>query len=83
MNITVQHKKKMEINYQKERNVFHVFPSRGFNLCLQTENSSLLLFKVAPSGLNIIKYFSFKHKLQLLVEGLNSGALAIIFQFIL
>ena len=60
---------------QKGKN--QVLPSKGFNLCLQVAFNSLLLLREAPSGLNIMKYFSFKHKLQLLVEGLNAGAVVV------
>ena len=69
------------MDYQKGKN--QLLPSKGFNLCLQVAYNSLLLLREAPSGLNIMKYFSFKHKLQLLVEGLNAGALAINFQVML
>ena len=53
--------------------------NRGFNLCLQVEKNSLLSLRVAPSGLNIIKYFSFRHRLHRLVEGLKLWLRVIIF----
>ena len=34
---------------------------------LQVENSSLLEFRVASSGINITQYFSFKHRLHIFV----------------
>ena len=36
---------------------------RNFLLCLHAETNSFRLFKVAIFGLQIIKYFSHKHKL--------------------
>ena len=44
---------------------------RGLVLCLQVEKNSLLSFSVDPSGLNIMKNFSLRHRLQRLVEGLK------------
>ena len=38
---------------------------RNFLLCLHADTNSLRLFKVAILGLQIIKYFSHKHKLHL------------------
>ena len=38
---------------------------RNFLLCLHADTNSLRLFKVAIFGLQIIKYFSHKHKLHL------------------
>jgi hypothetical protein len=38
---------------------------RTFLLCLYADTNSLRLFKVAILGLQIIKYFSHKHKLHL------------------
>ena len=56
---------------------------RNFLACLQEVTSSLGLFRVARSGLQIIKYFSHKHKLQRLEAGLKGAACFKIFQVIL
>ena len=44
----------------------NTFFNRNFLVCLQLDISSLLLFSVDIPGLQIIKYFSHKHKLHLL-----------------
>ena len=41
--------------------------NRNFLECLQLDILSFVLFSVAISGLQIIKYFSYKHKLHLLL----------------
>ena len=56
--------------------------SRILALCLQAENSSLLLLRVAPSGLNIIRYFSSRQSLQALEEGSYPRPLSRILQLI-
>ena len=45
-------------------------------MCLQPEKNSDLWLMFAPSLLNIIKYFSVRQSLQVLVTGLNAGAFA-------
>ena len=45
----------------------NTFFNRDFLECLQLDIRSLLLFSVNISGLQIIKYFSHKHKLHLLL----------------
>ena len=56
---------------------------RNLLACLQEVTSSLRLFRVARSGLQIIKYFSHRHKLQRLEAGLKGAACFKIFQVIL
>ena len=56
---------------------------RNLLACLQEVTSSLRLFRVARSGLQIIKYFSHRHKLQQLEAGLKGTACFKIFQVIL
>ena len=56
---------------------------RGFNLCLQVAKNSLLSFRVAPSGRNIMKYFSLRQRLHCLLVGLKLWPLDKIFQDIL
>ena len=56
---------------------------RNLLSCLQEVTSSLRLFKVARSGLQMIKYFSHKHKLQRFEAGLKGAACFKIFQVIL
>ena len=51
--------------------------------CLQEVTSSLRLFMVARSGLQMIKHFSHKHKLQRFEAGLKGAACFKIFQVIL
>ena len=51
--------------------------------CLQEVTSLLRLFKVASSGLQMIKYFSHKHKLQRFEAGSKGTACFKIFQVIL
>ena len=46
---------------------------RNLLACLQEVTSSLRLFRVARSGLQIIKYFSHRHKLQRLEVGLKGA----------
>ena len=53
---------------------------RNLRKCLQEVTSSFRLFKLARSGLQIVKYFSHRHKLQLLKAGLNGAAWFKIFQ---
>ena len=48
---------------------FLVLPRSGFNPCLHVANSSFLLLSVTTSGLKIIEYFSFKHKLHFWLVG--------------
>ena len=48
------------------------FSSKSLSLCLQVENSSLRLLRVAPSGEKIMRYFSFKHNWQVFVTGLKT-----------
>ena len=55
---------------------------RNLLACLQEVTSSLRLFGVARSGLQIIKYFSHRHKLQRLEAGLKGAACFKIFQVI-
>ena len=50
--------------------------------CLQEVTSSLRLFSVPRWGLQIIKYFSHRHKLHLLEQGLYDTACFKIFQVI-
>jgi len=45
-------------------------------LCLHDEKNSDLLLIFAPSGSNIMKYFSERHSLHWLVTGLYAGASA-------
>ena len=61
---------------------FHnlTFPKSCLSLCLQVLYSSLLLFRVAPSGANMMRYFSFKQSWQIFVMGLKTLPLAKIFQ---
>ena len=49
---------------------------RSLVLCLQEEKNSSLWLIVAPSGLNIMKYFSVRHNRHVLVTGLKLGAFA-------
>ena len=56
---------------------------RNLPPCLQEITSSLRLFKVARSGLQMIKYFSRKYKLQRFEAGLKGTACFKIFQVIL
>ena len=53
-----------------------VLLSNNLVLCLHVLKSSSLLLSVAPSGLNMIKYFSLKHIWQDLVVGLKPFPLA-------
>ena len=55
---------------------------RGFVLCLHVEKNSLLSFKVAPFGLNIMKYFSLRQRLHCRVEGLKLRPLERIFHLV-
>ena len=48
--------------------------------CLQEVTSSSRLFKLAGSALQIMKYFSHRHKLQRFEAGLNGAACFKIFQ---
>ena len=47
------------------------FFKRNLFACLQEVTSSLRLFKVASSGLQMMKYFSHRHKLQRFETGLK------------
>ena len=53
---------------------------RNLPACLQEVTSSFRLFKLAGSALQIMKYFSHRHKLQGLEVGVNSAACFKIFQ---
>ena len=46
------------------------FDKRNLALCLHEDESSFLVFKLAPVLLKIISNFSFKQRLQALVTGL-------------
>ena len=54
-------------------------PNSSLSLCLHVLYNSLRLLRVAPSGENMIRYFSFKHSWQVLVTGLKTLPLAKIF----
>ena len=49
-------------------------------MCLQVVKNSEFWLRLAPTGLNIIRYFSNRHNLHLLVAGLYRAALPIISQ---
>ena len=49
-------------------------------LCLQTEKSSVLWFKEAPTGLKVIWNFSYRHKLHPHVLGLNDAPFSMMLQ---
>ena len=68
---------------QRDTALDHVFSKSCFLLCLHVANISLILFKLAPSGLNVMKYLSVKHSLHCLVEWLKLFAFVIISQDIL
>ena len=51
-------------------------------LWLQDPNSSSLLFRLAPPGMNMMSYASVRHSLHILDVGLYEGALVIISQLI-
>ena len=53
---------------------------RNLRACLQEVTSSFRFFKLARSVLQMIKYFSHRHKLQRLEAGLNGAAFFKIFQ---
>ena len=53
---------------------------RNLRACLQEVTSSLLLFKLARSALQMMKYFSHRHKLQRFEAGLKGAACFKIFQ---
>ena len=53
---------------------------RNLRACLQEVTSSLRLFKLARSALQIMKYFSHRHKLQRFEAGLKGAACFKIFQ---
>ena len=53
---------------------------RNLRACLQEVTSSFRLVKLARSALQIMKYFSHRHKLQRFEAGLNSAACGKIFQ---
>ena len=58
------------------------FFNKNLLACLQEVTSSLRLFSVPRWGLQIIKYFSHRHKLHLLEQGLYDTACFKIFQVI-
>ena len=53
---------------------------RNLRACLQEVTSSFRLFKLARSALQMMKYFSHRHKLERFVAGLNGAACFKIFQ---
>ena len=53
---------------------------RNLRACLQEVTRSFRLFKLARSALQIMKYFSHRHKLQRFEAGLNGAACFKIFQ---
>ena len=53
---------------------------RNLRACLQEVTSSLLLFMLARSALQMMKYFSHRHKLQRFEAGLKGTACFKIFQ---
>ena len=53
---------------------------RNLRACLQEVTSSFRLFKLARSALQMMKYFSHRHKLQRFEAGLNGAACFKIFQ---
>ena len=53
---------------------------RNLSACLQEVTSSFRSFKLAGSALQIMKYFSHRHKLQRFEAGLNCAACFKIFQ---
>ena len=55
--------------------------NRCFFRCLHSVDSSFLLFSVAISGLHIMKYFSFRQRLHVLLDDEYDLALAINFHF--
>ena len=59
-----------------------MFFKRYLFACLQEVTSSLRLFKVASSGLQMMKYFSHRHKLQRFETGRKGGVCFKIFQVI-
>ena len=59
------------------------FLSRNLFACLQEDINSFRLFRVPNSGLQIIKYFSQRHRLQRLEAGLYDAACFKIFHDIL
>ena len=56
------------------------FPRRWDSLCLQVVKNSEFWLRLAPVGLNMIRYFSSRHNLHLLVAGLYGAALPMISQ---
>ena len=65
------------LHYQIEN---QIFSNKRVFLCRQVENSSLLLFRDAPSGLKMMQNFSLRHRLHLFVAGLKLVLLDKIFQ---
>ena len=59
------------------------FFKRNFFECRHAVTSSLRLFRVASSGLHIMKYFSHKHRLHLLLIGVKDWACFRIFHVML
>ena len=58
-------------------------PNSSLSLCLHVLYNSVLLFRVAPAGENMIRYFSFKQSWQTFVTGLKTMPLANSFHVIL
>ena len=69
-----------------KNDLLQVLLSNSLSLCLHVLNSSDLLLRVAPSGWNMMWYFSFKQSrhlhLHLRVMGLKSGARSTNFQLV-
>ena len=59
---------------------FHELHNHSLVLCLHVGNDYLLWFSKAPSGLNIMWYFSFRQTWHDLVDGLKALPLSSIFQ---
>jgi hypothetical protein len=51
---------------------YFTFSNKSLSLFLHVLYNSVLLWRVAPSGENMIKYFSFKHCWQVFVTGLKT-----------
>ena len=60
--------------------LYLTFSNNSLSLCLHVLYNSVRLLRVAPSGENIIRYFSFKHSWQVFLTGLKTLPLAKIFQ---
>ena len=70
-------------HFPLDLNLLIFFTINIFSLCLQWLKSSLLLFRVAFSGLMIIFHFSLVQRLQTPVVGENGAALQTTSQWIL